>query len=547
MNKVALKIKNIIADTCFGEIGRPTGIYWSKDRRILAIASSLDWLQWSGRDLNTKLKFHHRVGLYDAATCQLIGVFDKLKYPVNHIDFHPEESLIAIATGAYDGGYCFEGELLLWDFKNDRSYKPLRENREVTTCQFSRDGRQLYFVLRPPCEEDEEGNSLEETFYTYASQQYFESLFLESIKEITMREAGISEAYTIQNEAHITEILSQLALENALAYEKRWHVWDVCMLKDNAILATSAINYLEHWSVDGRLQSAIPAQEKARAVEILELPETDAYLINVEQRSINPIQSNTVGYQWHMKTHELKEWIKRDYPISVSANKDLDLLAREVFRFPKDKNKTLDFIIHADGSLSSDLNLGHYDLINHYLRIKDAPHLYFIQGTPASSHEQKWICQLTAANQQYERLFPLEWDTKRKAHMFSDGGCYCEDSQGQALILAVRFYAPNPSALPKDHALVMRRKLPHGEVLWKQGFDSQITSILWIEEHNLILLALTQGKLCILSADEGQLLSVEEVKIHGVQSVIMSMSYHHNNLVAGTIDGRIICYELTWN
>lgn len=117
MNKYALETETILADNCFAEIGRPTGLYWNRDKSILAIASTFDWLQWSGRDLNTKLKFHNRVALYDAKTLKLIKVFDRIKYPINHIDFYPDNSILAIATGSYDGGYCFEGELLFLGYQ----------------------------------------------------------------------------------------------------------------------------------------------------------------------------------------------------------------------------------------------------------------------------------------------------------------------------------------------------------------------------------------------------------------------------------------------
>lgn len=445
-------------------------------------------------------------------------------------------------------GIVSKENCFFWDIKRDKGYSHIRENREVTTCKFSGDGGNLFFVLRPTCEEDDEGNSLEDTFFTYETHSYFDSLFIESINETTMKDAGIAEPYIVQESKVINETLYQLAAEQGLTYENRLHVWDVCMLNESELFATSNINCIEKWSIDGELISAVPDKENSKAIEIISPVENDCCLVNIEQRDAdNPIDKNSVLYKWDIKSDEFSELIKMDFPASISTNTNGDMLVREVFRFSRDKENTLDFVIDRDYNRSLSLNLGYYETLNHYLRVNGADRFYFIQGTPASSHEQKWICSLDNTNKEYSRLFPMEWDSERNSHMFSDGGCYCKDSEGEALIIALRFYSPNPSGLAKDCATIVRRNLPDGKVLWNRSFDSQITSMLWLEEHSLIAVALTEGRICILSSVDGKLVLFEDVKIHGVDNVIMSMSYYHNHLVVGTVDGRIICYRLMSN
>lgn len=548
MKKYTLEIKNILADNCFSEIGKPTGLYWNRDKSLLAVASTFNWLQWAGRDLNTKLKFRYRVSIYDLETLNLVKIFDDIRYPINHIDFHPDNSILAIATGSYDGGYCFEGELLFWDIEYDRSYSHLREKREVTTCKFSDDGGSLFFVLRPPYEEDEEGNSLMDSYYTYETHDYFEKVYTEVLNEIKMNSVGIKEPYTTQDFTLINKTLNQLANERGLTYDSRWHVWDINMLNEAEIISTSNVNFAERWSINGERIDAVIAQDNAKSIEIVNASAKDYCLINVEQRnSDNLIDRSSVIYKWDFKTGTFDEVIKREFPISISINKNGEMLAREVFRYPKDKENTLDFIIENNFNTSSALNLGHYDTINHYLRVNGTDSFYFIQGTPASSHKKKWICRLNAHSNEYSRLFPMEWDTERNSHMLSDGGCYCKDTKGEALIIASKFYTPNPSGLAKKCSTLIRRKLPNGEVLWSQSFDSQITSVVWLEDYSLIAFALTEGKVGIISSIDGEIVHIEDVKINGVDSIIMSMSNCHDKLVAGTIDGRIISYQLVSN
>jgi hypothetical protein len=43
------------------------------------------------------------------------------RFPVHAMAFHPRRALLAVGTGRYDGGYFFEGELLLLHLKTVRS------------------------------------------------------------------------------------------------------------------------------------------------------------------------------------------------------------------------------------------------------------------------------------------------------------------------------------------------------------------------------------------------------------------------------------------
>ncbi|MFI1991629.1 PQQ-binding-like beta-propeller repeat protein [Actinoplanes sp. NPDC020271] len=98
---VPLIVDRILGDRPFAEVGEPVLAVRSGDR--LAVAGDL--IHESGQA---------PVAVYgvDDLVCQAVH---RSRYPVHALAFHPEWPLLAIGTGAYDGGYFFKGELLLLD------------------------------------------------------------------------------------------------------------------------------------------------------------------------------------------------------------------------------------------------------------------------------------------------------------------------------------------------------------------------------------------------------------------------------------------------
>ncbi|SHH19731.1 hypothetical protein [Clostridium grantii] len=546
INNYTIKIKSVLGDYCFSEIGRPTGIYWSRDRMVFAIASDFEWLQCPARELSLNNKFSYRVSVYNSETLSLIKVFDNIDYPINYIDFNPDNTILAIATGSFDGGYFFQGELLFWDIKNGRSNSHLCESREVTYCKFNEDGTSLYFSLNPSCINDYPGSSFMDPSFLYITDRFFDKVEIESLSEIEINEEEIKVPFVKQDFQSISKELHFLSNRLNLKYESRGHIWDINMINETEIIAISNNNLIEKWSfTEGGKSSYIEAPKNIRAVEIITLPEKEHCMINaIVHLPESYVGRTSVLYKWEYKSNKLEEVIKKNYNVSLSINKDGLILAREVSGCSKSKENIKDFLIDVDYKISKELNLGYYGKFNHYLRVNGAEDFYFIQGTPASSHEKKWVCRLNPSSEKYSRLFPLEWDTMREAHFISDGGCYCNDPKGEALILASRFDDNNPFEFFSNNSIMTRRRLPNGEVMWNQSFNSQVTSLIWIKDYSLIAFALAEGKIGLVSSFNGELIYLEDVKLNGRDTVIMSLSNYNDKIVAGTIDGRIICYEI---
>jgi hypothetical protein len=97
------------------KVGRPYCLARREDDLLVAICSAFDLLYWPGRALYDGHALRHRVSLYSSEFQHRVAVFDAARFPINDLAFHPSEPRLAVATGSYDGGYMFEGELLLWN------------------------------------------------------------------------------------------------------------------------------------------------------------------------------------------------------------------------------------------------------------------------------------------------------------------------------------------------------------------------------------------------------------------------------------------------
>lgn len=114
---LSLVVENELTPARFAEIGRPTGAYWRRDGGVVALASAFDRLYWPARAIYDGHRLRHRISLYLEGLRNRLGVVDGARYPINDVAFHPSQPVLAIATGSYDGGWCFEGELLLWNWE----------------------------------------------------------------------------------------------------------------------------------------------------------------------------------------------------------------------------------------------------------------------------------------------------------------------------------------------------------------------------------------------------------------------------------------------
>jgi hypothetical protein len=133
----SLHLERILGDRPFAEIGEPVLAVVAEGR--LAVAG--EYVHESHRA---------PVAVYDTGdlTCRAAI---RSRYPVYALAFHPTLPLLAVGTGRYDGGYFFEGELLLLDLETSAAVSLFEHQlgRQVLGLEWL-DDTELRLLLAPP-------------------------------------------------------------------------------------------------------------------------------------------------------------------------------------------------------------------------------------------------------------------------------------------------------------------------------------------------------------------------------------------------------------
>ncbi|MGW7381003.1 PQQ-binding-like beta-propeller repeat protein [Streptomyces sp. NPDC054794] len=108
---ISFRIGRILGDRPFAEVGDPVLAVDDEDRGLLAVAGTCVAVAGMQEFGSTA-----PVGVYatDDLACRALL---RARYPVHAMAFHPTLPFLAVGTGNYDGGYFFEGELLLLDLE----------------------------------------------------------------------------------------------------------------------------------------------------------------------------------------------------------------------------------------------------------------------------------------------------------------------------------------------------------------------------------------------------------------------------------------------
>ncbi|WP_371503530.1 hypothetical protein OG871_01415 [Kitasatospora sp. NBC_00374] len=98
-----LRVLHVLGHRSFAEIGQPVLAVPDEGRGLLAVAGERGFAQTA------------TVAVYGTGNLACRAVL-RTRFPVHALAFHPTAPLLAVGTGEYDGGYFFEGELLLLDW-----------------------------------------------------------------------------------------------------------------------------------------------------------------------------------------------------------------------------------------------------------------------------------------------------------------------------------------------------------------------------------------------------------------------------------------------
>ncbi|MFB7469510.1 hypothetical protein [Kitasatospora sp. NPDC056184] len=131
-------VRRVLGTRPFAEAGHPVLTESDGGRGLLAVAGEPGFAGAA------------TVGVYGAGDLRCRAVL-RARFPVHALAFHPTAPLLAVGTGAYDGGYLFEGELLLLDWETGATTSLIEPpfGREVLGLTWL-DEQALRVLMAPP-------------------------------------------------------------------------------------------------------------------------------------------------------------------------------------------------------------------------------------------------------------------------------------------------------------------------------------------------------------------------------------------------------------
>ena len=532
----ALRFHRELTPARFAQIGHPTAAFHSQDDRIVALCSEFPTLYWPGRSTYGGHRLQYRLSLYNRNLDRRMGAFDLARYPINDVAFHPSQPLLAIATGSYDGGYSFGGDLWLWNWESGECLSLLGESREVVQCRFIDENR-LAVILERRFDDEFHRDDLyvgliiddfrDASEAGYRSNGFDPDPRLANLMPMRFKalekELGFTDSFVLfsKQRQQCLEILRETG-----DYEERARVWDLLWLSDRQIGLVHDNCYLEIWNLEGKreyVQSGV-----GFGVQILDSPSKP--LVHVLRRGNHLEGTETRSTLYRLTTKGLQALREFDRAVVLSTDKAGNLLCRETGCFSR-KRKRMDRLMNPDLQEILSGDLGHYDGHNHYIRLDGGDGLYFLRGTPGSPHHNKKLCRIDP-NGFVDTI--MDWDGD--LHLTNSIACWAPEN---TLIRAFYTYGREE---PENR--IQRCDLKTGQTLWTYSVTAMVTSMA-IVGSSVLVYTLTDGFLGLLSIADGMPLEEECLTVDGISTVAMSLAVRGDRLAVGTIDGRLLLFLLS--
>jgi hypothetical protein len=521
----------------FVEVGDPSAVAVSAE--VIAVGGNFGSVQWNGRsvyDRSNRSVGWFPLGIYDATDLSCLQVLTT-RWEINCVAIHPARPLLAIGTGAYDGGYFFEGELLIHDLERGTTVSVLDALRSVEELEW-RDQETLDMVLAPPTGED---------VLDWKDLQY-ESISIRHDDWLGVGRRSI--AVGDHPMMHVPppspdldaprRVLADLARKRGVVWNLRRQAWAVAPAPNGGVLL-GLESGVEQWpshptgaptwriALDGTCTQLFPAAGSAAAATVWEQPGSSFLARPAAALMIDA----TAG--------SYREILHPGHPAVLVSRQDGDLLVRNTQHGGTSLPAT---ITTGSGETLGQVDLGGYDLFNHYFEIRRANDFLVLVGEDPRPHENKWVAAVRRTRTRkwkVQRLFPLAW--KPGAHMFGGPGVFMDDALGEGLVHAGAVHSPQ--GLLAGNALVARRRFPDGRLAWQVPLDNQVTAL---DEHGGQIVAVTNlGELVVIDAVTGAVAMREDALTVGGQRVVpLSLAFVATERVwIGTLDGRAIEVQLT--
>ena len=484
------------AETPFPECARLVAADERAD--VIALAWHEDYLAETGRAAST----NHRseaLGIYDARRRALLARFHT-HWEINAVALHPTRDEVAIATGGYDGGYQYEGQLLIWNWRTGASHSELTENREVKLVAWR--GDDLEATLSPPTDEDPQGDL---------------------VFVLAPARAGERKGWAPSD--HQSDADPRLA--RALGQPAPGPVPDTTFARYDQLVARHAHVTAIEWLADGRV-----AIGTADGGLLLWEPATQrTQELRVESRVTgmwrHPDHQLLVHVETHQKSSSLfaivgdrLELVKQfPVPHACSVDRHGRILARSTVAAKRRKSTIL------DGSRRLELALGHFDVFNNFIRLDGGDELYFLRGEPARPHEHKKLCAITARGDVEVRM---PWDDEA-IHTVSSIGVLVGDGR------LARGFLVHHSRGPRNGMIELCDLT--GRSFWRHEIAGGIAAMaIW---QGCVVAGLLGGTFLALELATGKVMHDEPFQFTSSSAMVTAIAVHDEAIALGSIDGRV--------
>jgi len=521
MNKISLT--KILTNSTFADTTIPYKTFVDENKRLIAVANSF-FTQWSGRQVSMWSK---SLLLYNLDTLELIGFVDNLDYEINDITFHPTQDIIALGIGSYDGGAYYEGELLFWNYKTNELNSILNDNREVTKCEFNKDGSQFKFVVNPTDDLD---------CPDYTDKEYelgipvLKKMNLESLKPVSVVVHNDNFHIEDYNNKLINaeKVLSDISQKKGRYFVNRHLIWDILFVSEKEVAIARNNATIEIWNIESEKVKEIKLPDIGDCVELFFNSTNNTLLANIWSRDFQSEDTNKL-YSIDLSNLEIREVINCSHTISIS--KDNYFLARQVDHSDKTKK---DFILSPNYQLTFEKRFGHYDLFNHYIRIDNSELLYYVSGKPVEQHQNKILYSVHPVTFETKKVWQLE---KQPNHYNNLNGIKINDN----LIISGKVYSSNRN--PYDTQELFCIDLITNKEKWMRTVSSEVCSFGILDNGLTLVIVLSNGQIELVESINGK--TVEKICRNENKSFSkpLSLATFDNQIAVGLTNGKIEVYK----
>ncbi|MEV6393873.1 hypothetical protein AB0M39_03675 [Streptomyces sp. NPDC051907] len=536
----SLTIHRILGDHPFAEIGKPSTVAINEERGLVAVGGDLGFLQWSGCATATDRFRPYRVGIYGAEDLLCRWVLES-RWPVHSFAFHPTLPIVAVGTGAYDGGYAFEGELLILDLRSGRSTSVICGEREVLHVEW-RSERDLGLVVAPP--DDHAFDKAHAHGFAVVVERFdWSDVARGSVQQKELSGQWVEFERPAMKEAASRGIESLARLAGEPWWEPRRQVWDVQRLQDGRVLACLEGVLAEAWLPDGQLEWRVPDEEGGRQLAV-RAGQLDAW-VNVERRRVRWVGRERVTdpplvVRVSLDDGRVLDSLRLDSSVAFATRDDgwLALRSTDLDRC----HQGLAALVRPTGEAPEvRVPLGGFDLFNHAFPIRRSRQLLFLQGKEREPWRDKWVVAVNPAGPDGEppvrQLFPLDWEAKGARHLFGGPGLEIGNAENRDLVHAGAVH--DGAGLLPGNAFVVRRSIRDGAVRWVFAADFPATAL--DGDESTVFVAFNSGELVALQTSDGAVRWRQHLEVGGQPVVPLSLTLTRpGRLLIGTVDGRIL-------